>query len=98
MKINILFPTIMKMEFRTAIDIEEPATLDKVKEKIFEVFWKIMNPLNSFVKHSHPSQVILKDLSGKEVLDNGDLEKKLHESNCFEVVFKEHPLTKSIAI
>lgn len=89
-RINISFPSVMKMEFHTYIEVEEPLSLDKVREKVFESFWRSMEPFSPRGIHGVPSEVILQDLYKQEVSNDIELRSKIKESNNFTVVFKGH--------
>lgn len=86
MKIDLFFPTVMKMEMRMQIEMKDTSTLPEIKQKIFDVFWDQMERFTP--RHGSPEQVILRDKRKIVILTNADLQERIaNKWPFFEVVF-----------
>lgn len=95
MKITVLFPTVMKFEFRAVIDIDESEDLPIINQKVFEAFWRAMVSFSPLGKHGSSEQIILSDSSNVEITSQADFKASLAKSSNFSAVFKAHPLLRS---
>ncbi len=91
MKVNVNFPSVMKMQLRAEIEFDDNAKLMEIKEKILEKFWQIMSPLSSIGPHGSADLVILRDEYDLEITSEEQLQERIKESSQFSAVFQEHP-------
>jgi hypothetical protein len=79
MKLDISYD-MMKMGCSFSIVVDEPVSLDNVKEKIRDFFAQIFKPNTS-------STMILKDLNGEVISTDQELQQKIQQSTNFKVIF-----------
>jgi hypothetical protein len=94
MRIYVTFPTVMKIEFKAEIDIEDSSKLSEIHKKVYEIFWETMSLHSPIGEHGDPSQVILKDHNHLEITNDTQLKERLAECKNFEVTFRDHASNK----
>lgn len=81
------YPLIMKMEMTSRLQIDETLTIDKVKEKVFNDFWK---HFASMEKHGSFHNVeIFHD--NKKIETQEEWQECLIARSIFNVIFQKTP-------
>lgn len=91
MKIEVTFPSVMKMNLFENIELDEPVTMDIVRQKVYDAFWSHMKLFSSSGIHGTPAMVILQDKEGTVISTDDELQIRLKTTKNFIVVFDHHP-------
>lgn len=85
MRIQVTFPSMMKMECREVIEVSTPLSLEELKLKIIEHFQQ--NFMRGSPFNWKPDQVRLIDQHRIEVMNQADLQARIEEAAQFTVIF-----------
>lgn len=92
-KVNLPTVSMMKMEYKSYIELDLPkygADLPTIKTEIFYKAWEILNHWSARGVHGAPEDVILRDEYDIEIRDDEQLRDALSKSHTFSAVFRQH--------